>query len=169
MVNPPLDEVQGEGSIDMAVSTPFGKSIQVQHLEHAPSSEPNNAGCVLANLMRQSVAMYVELEKTHWHLRLNPPRHKVSVECAGPTEVAREVCTISLRLIASISRLQHALDPSVSPECAALFAAVQEKIAEVCELSGEKQFNFSERLEPLVFHGLSTFRDTRVAEDANLT
>ncbi len=117
--------------MDMALSIPFGKSIQVKYLGHDSSPEEKNSGCALANLISQSLSMYVELEKTHWHLRLNPASHTVSSESTGPSEIAKEVCTISLRLIASISRLQRALDPNFNPECAALFAAVEEKIAEI--------------------------------------
>jgi hypothetical protein len=153
----------------MALSAHFGKSIQMQYLEHDSPSEEQNSGCVLANLLSQSLAVYVELEKTHWHLRLHPASHAVNFESEGPTEIAREVCTISLRLIASISRLQRVLDPNFSPECAALFAAVEEKIAEICELASERQFDPPERIRALVFQGPSrierTFRDTRLPEN----
>ena len=118
----------------MALSAHFGKSIQMQW------PEEKNSGCVLANLLSQSLAVYVELEKTHWHLRLNSASHAVNVESERSTEIAREVCTISLRLIASMSRLQRVLNPNFSPECAALFAAVEEKIAENRELVSERQF-----------------------------
>jgi hypothetical protein len=121
----------------MAISAQFGKSTQMQYLEHDSPSEEKNSGCVLANLLSQSLAVYVELEKTHWHLRLKPAGHAVYFESEGPTEIAREVCAISLRLIASISRLQRVLDPNFSPECAALCAAVEERIAETSELARE--------------------------------
>ena len=124
----------------MALSSHFGESIQMQHLDHGSSPHEQNSGCVLANVLCQSLAVYVELEKTHWHLRLNPSGNAGHFESDGPTEIAREVCTISLRLIASISRLQRVLDPNSSPECAALFAAVEEKIVANCELASEKQF-----------------------------
>ena len=154
----------------MAISTAFGKSIQMQYLEHDSPSEEKNSGCVLANLISQSLSMYVELEKTHWHLRLNPPGRAVNFESAGPTEIAREACTTSLRLIASISRLQRVLDPNFSPECGALFAAVEEKIAEIRELASERQFDLTERIATLMFQGPSrverTFRDTRQPENA---
>src|ERR1700739_362899 len=124
---------RSQRTLEMALSAPFGKSIQMQW------PEEKNSGCVLANLLSQSLAVYVELEKTHWHLRLNRPGHAVNVECERPTEIAREVCTISLRLIASMSRLQRVLNPNFSPECAALFAAVEEKIAENRELASDRQ------------------------------
>jgi hypothetical protein len=124
----------------MTLSALFGKSIRIQHLEDDTPSERRNSGCVLANLLNQSLAVYVELEKIHWHLRLNPAGHAVNFESESPTEIAREVCTISLHLIASISRLQRVLDPNFSPECAALYAAVEEKIAEICGLASERQF-----------------------------
>jgi hypothetical protein len=124
----------------MTLTTHFGKSIRMQYLERDSPSEEKNSGCVLANLLGQSLAVYVELEKTHWHLRLNSPGRAGNFESEGATEIAREVCTTSLRLIASISRLQRVLDPNFSPECAALFAAVDEKIAEICELASERQF-----------------------------
>ena len=154
----------------MALSTAFGKSIQVQDLEHASSSEEKSSGCVLANLINQSLSMYVELEKAHWHLRLNPPGHAVNFESAGPTDIAREACAISLRLIASMSRLQRVLDPNFSPECAALFSAVEEKIAEIRELASERQVDLTEHIATLMFQGPSrverTLRDTRHPENA---
>ena len=124
----------------MALSAYFGESIQMQYLEHNSPSEEKNSGCILANLLSQSLAVYVELEKIHWHLRLNPAGHAVNVESEGPTEIAREVSTISLRLIASISRLQRVLDPNFSPECAALFAAVEGRIAEISELASGRRY-----------------------------
>lgn len=114
----------------MAISAHFGNSTQMRHMEHDSPSEEDNSGCVLANLLSQSLAVYVELEKAHWHLRLNKAGHAVNAQSEGPTEIAREVCTTSLRLIASISRLRRVLDPNVSSECAALCAVVEEKIAE---------------------------------------
>jgi hypothetical protein len=147
----------------MALSAHFGESIKTQYLEHDSLSEEKNSGCVLANLLSQSLSLYVELEKTHWHLRLNPAGEAVDFEGERPTEIAREVCTNSLRLIASISRLQRVLEPNFSPECAALFAAVEEKVAENCELARGRQYDPSERIATLVFPGPSrverTFRD----------
>ena len=125
----------------MAFSAQFGNSIELQYLELDSPSEEKNSGCVLANLLSQALAVYVELEKTHWHLRLNPADHAVNFESEPPAEIAREVCAISLRLIASMSRLQRVLDPNFSPECAALFAAVEEKIGESRELASERQFD----------------------------
>jgi hypothetical protein len=122
----------------MALSAQFGKSIQVQQMERRAPSEDTNSGCVFASLLNHSLSLYVELEKTHWHLRLNQPGDAPNAEPDGPVEIAGELCTISLRLIASISRLQRVLDPNFSPECAAFLAAVQEKIADICELAGEK-------------------------------
>src|SRR5579863_10290769 len=116
--------------MDMAVSAHFGNSPQMRHMEHDSPPEENNSGCVLANLLSQSLAVYVELEKAHWHLRLNKAGPAVNAQSEGPTEIAREVCTICLRLIASISRLHRVHDPNVSPECAALYAVVEVKIAE---------------------------------------
>ena len=133
----------------MALSAQFGKSIQMQHMERLDPSEEADSGCVLANLLNQSLSVYVELEKTHWHLRLNQPSHAHNAEADGLVEIAGEVCATSLRLIASISRLQRVLDPSLSPECAALLAAVQEKIAEICELASDRQF---EHLEHIAAH-----------------
>jgi hypothetical protein len=127
--------------MDMAVSAYFGNSPQMRHMEHDSPSEENNSGCVLANLLGQSLAVYVELEKAHWHLRLNEPGRAVNFKSEGPTEIAREVCTISLRLIVSISRLQRVLDPNVSAESAALCAVVEEKIAENRELACDTQYD----------------------------
>lgn len=135
----------------MALSTAFGKSMHVHYVERDSRSEEKISGCVLANVMRQSLSMYVELEKTHWHLRLNPAGRGAKSESADPTEIAREVCTISLRLIASISRLQRVLDPDLNPECAAMFAAVEEKITEISGLANERQFDAPEHLATLVF------------------
>ena len=134
----------------MALSIASGKSIQVQYLEHDSAPEEKNSGCVLANLMSQSLSVYVELEKAHWHLRLDPASHAVNFEPADTTEMAREVCTISLRLIASISRLQRVLDPNFSSECRALFAAVEERLAEICELASERS-NFYEQIQKYPF------------------
>lgn len=133
----------------MALSAHFGKSTQMQYLEQDSPSEEKNSGCVLESLLSQSLAVYVELEKTHWHLRLNSASHAATFESEGPAEIAREVCTISLRLIASISRLQRVVDPNVSPECAALFAAVEEKIAEICELANGMQYDPLEHIATL--------------------
>jgi hypothetical protein len=127
--------------MDMAVSAYFGNSPQLPHMEHESPSEENTSVCLLANLLSQSQAAYVELEKAHWHLRLNTAGHAVNALSEGPTEIAREVWSISLRLIASISRLQRALDPNVSAECAALCAAVEEKIAEIFELASDRQYD----------------------------
>jgi len=151
----------------MARSAHLGKSIQVQYLKHNSPSEAKNSGCVLANLLSQALAVYVELEKTHWHLRLDSAGRAVNVESEGPAEIAREVCAISLRLIASMSRLQRVLDPNFSPECAALFAAVEEKIAENCELASEWQYDPPQHIATLMFQGPSrverTFRDTSLS------
>jgi len=125
----------------MAVSAHFGESTQMLHVDHDSPSEENNSGCMLANLLSQSLAVYVELEKAHWHLRLNKAGNAVNAQSEGPAEIAREVCTISLRLIASISRLQRVFDPSVSPECAALCAVVEERIAENRELASDGQYD----------------------------
>lgn len=135
----------------MALSAQLGKSIQMPHMERGAPSGDTDSGCVLANLLNQSLSVYVELEKTHWHLRLNQPGHARNTESNGPVEIAGEVCTISLRLIASISRLQRVLDPNFSPECAAFLAAVQQKIAEICELGGEKHY------EPPEHNGVHAF------------
>jgi hypothetical protein len=153
----------------MALSAHFGKSIQIRYSEHDPWSVEKTPGCVLASLMSQSLAGYVELEKTHWHLRLNSTGHEANLEFEDPTEIAREACTVSLRLIASISRLQRVLNPNVSPECAALFAAIKEKLAEISELANGSQSDPPEHIAPLVFQGPSrfdrTFRDTRPPEN----
>jgi len=153
----------------MALSVHLGESIQMQYLEHAASSEAKVSGCALANLLSQSLSVYVELEKTHWHLRLNSSGHAVNFESESPTEIAREVCTISLRLIASISRLQRVLEPNFSPECAALFAAVEDKITEMYELEIEGQSDPPEHLGTLVFKGPSrverAFHHTRLPEN----
>jgi hypothetical protein len=141
--------------MDMAASAYFGDSTQMRHVERDSPSQENNSGCVLANLLSQSLAAYVELEKTHWHLRLNKAGHAVSFQSEGPTEIAREVCTISLRLIASISRLQRVLDPNVSAECAALCAVVEEKIAENRELASDRQYDPRRDIATLVSQGPS--------------
>jgi hypothetical protein len=97
----------------MAVSAHFGNSPQMRHVGHDSPSEENHSGCVLANLLSQSLAVYVELEKAHWHLRLNKAGHAVNFQSeGGPTEIAREVCTISLRLIASYLVYNASLIPT---------------------------------------------------------
>jgi hypothetical protein len=116
--------------------------------------------------------MHVELEKIHWHLRLSPESHAVSLESVSPIEIAREVSAISLQLVSSISRLQRVLDLKVSSECAALFAAVEEKIAEICALASEEVFDFSQHAATLTFQGLGgaerRFRDAGRSENANI-
>jgi hypothetical protein len=153
----------------MALSAQFGKSIQMQYLERHAPTEDRNSGCLLANLLNQSLSVHVELEKTHWHLRLNQAGRGGNFESESPAEIARDVCTVSLRLIASISRLQRILDPNFNPECAALLATVQEKIAEICELEGERPFEPPERIATLAFQGPcrfeGTFRNTRLHEN----
>jgi hypothetical protein len=139
--------------MDMAVSAYFGNSPQMRHMEHDFPFEENNSGCVLANLVSQSLAVYVELEKAHWHLRLNKAGHAVSAQSEGPTEIAREVCTISLRLIASISRLQRVLDPNVGAECAALCAVVEEKITENREFVSDRQYDPRRDIATLLSQG----------------
>jgi hypothetical protein len=139
--------------MDMADSAHFGDSTQMTHMEHDSPSKENNSGCVLANLLSRSLAAYVELEKTHWHLRLNKVSHAVNFQSEGPMEIAREVCAISLRLIASISRLQRVLDRNVSDECAALCAVVEEKIAENRELANDRQYDPRRDIATLVFQG----------------
>jgi hypothetical protein len=139
--------------MDMAVSAYFGNSPQMRHMEHDSPSEENNSGCVLANLVSQSLAVYVELEKAHWHLRLNKAGNAVNAQSEGPTEIAREVCMISLRLIASISRLQRVLDPNVSAVCAALCAVVEEKIAENREFGSDRQYDPRRDIATLVSQG----------------
>jgi len=136
----------------MAVSAYFGNSPQMRHMEHDSPSEENKSGCVLANLLSQSLAVYVELEKAHWHLRLNKAGHAVNAQSEGPTEIAREASTISLRLIASISRLQRVLDPNVGAECAALCAVVEEKIAENLELASDSKYDPGRDIATLVSH-----------------
>jgi hypothetical protein len=136
--------------MDMAVSAYFGNSPQMRHMEHDSGSEENNSGCVLANLLSQSLALYVELEKAHWHLRLSKAGHEVNAQSEGPTEIAREVCSISLRLIASLSRLQRVLDSNVSAECAALCAVVEEKIAENRELAIDRRYDHGRDIATLV-------------------
>src|ERR1700739_2088261 len=149
----------------MGLSAHFGNSIQMWHSEHDPGSVDKNPGWMLASLMSQSLVVYVELEKIHWHLRLNTTGHAAHLEFDDPTEIAREACTVSLQLIAFISRLQRVLNPNFSPECAALFAAIKDKLAEICELADGSQRDLPEHIAPLVFRGPSrfdrTFRETR--------
>jgi hypothetical protein len=137
----------------MVVSAHCGNSTEMRYMEHDSPSEENKSGCALANLLSQSLAMYVELENIHWHLRLDQAGHAANFQSQGSTEIAREVCTISLRLIASISRLQRVLDPNVSAECAALCAVVEEKIAENHELASDRQFDHREDIATLVSTG----------------
>ena len=116
----------------MALSTPFG--IQKQDMEFA--WEGRVSGCDLASLLSEYLTLYLDVEKTHWHLRL---------AVAGPdnfepdrcTEMAREVCAVVLRIISGIARLQLAIHPDPEPECKTLLAAVAEKIAENRELANQ--------------------------------
>ena len=144
----------------MAPCAEFGKSIRMQSSEHDSPSQPLSSGCELANILSQSLSVYVELEKTHWHLRLNPEERGVNFDSGSLTEIAREVCAISLRLIGSISRLQRVLEPNFNPECAALFAAVDEKIAEICELASEGQFDSPEHVPTVVLQRSTRFEHT---------
>jgi hypothetical protein len=140
----------------MALSAQFGNLPQMQYLERQSPLKRGYSGCVLADLLSQSLSVYVDLEKTHWHLRLNQTCHAGNFDSESPVEVAREVCTTSLRLIASISRLQRVLDPTFSPECAALLGTVQVKIAEICELANERQSELPEHIATLTSQGAST-------------
>jgi hypothetical protein len=152
----------------MAISTAINKSIDVQYMESNSLFRERDPGCLLASLMSQSLSMHVELEKIHWHLRLSHGSHAVSLESVSPVEVAREVSAISLQLVSSISRLQRVLDLKVSSECAALFAAVEEKIAEIFELASDQPFDLSQHAKTRMFQGLGraehTFSDTRLPE-----
>jgi hypothetical protein len=156
----------------MAFATTFDKSIQVQYGERNSQSEEKGSECQLANLMSRSLSMYVELEKIHWYLRLAPAADAVNLESARPMKIAREASTISLQLVSLISRLERILQPNVSPECAAMSAAVEEKIAEICVLASEEIFDFSQHAATLTFQGLGgaerRFRDTGRSENANI-
>ncbi len=123
----------------MALSTQVGKSILAEHSEHASQSEERNSGCELANLLNQSLMLYLEIEKTHWHLRLNPSNQTGSFEYEGSIETARELCAITLQLISRIARLERDLHPDMGPECTALLDAVADKIAENRGLAREGQ------------------------------
>jgi hypothetical protein len=150
----------------MALSAQFGNLPQMQYLERQSLLKREYSGCVLADLLSQSLSVYVELEKTHWHLRLNQTGHVGNFDSESPVEVAREVCTTSLRLIASISRLQRVLDPTFNTECAALLGTVQDKIAEICELANERQSELPEHIATLTSQGAheGTLRDTMPRE-----
>jgi hypothetical protein len=60
----------------------------------AERSEPGErkSECGLANLLNQSLMLYLEIEKAHWHLRLNPPVQAGNFESEGSTEAASEWC-----------------------------------------------------------------------------
>jgi len=151
----------------MALSAHLGKSIQMRSPEDARWIVEKNPGCALASLMSQSLAVYVELEKTHWHLRLNSTGHAASLELGDPTEIAREASTISLRLIASMSRLQRVLNPNFSLEYAALFATIQEKLTEIYELGNGSECDPAEHIAFLMLQTPTridrTFRDAMAA------
>jgi hypothetical protein len=147
-----VNGIGGEGD-EMAHSTQFGESIRPQYLEHDPRPEGKIPGCGLANLLSQSLMLYLEAEKAHWHLRLNPAAQPVQTESGGSVEIAREVCAISLRLISGISRLQRVLHPNLGPECSALLTAIGEKIAENRELTTERLHDFPEHIPSLVLQG----------------
>lgn len=151
----------------MAHSIQFGESIQAEYLEPDSQSEAWLSGCGLASLLSQSVTLYLEAEKAHWHLRLNPASRPVHFESSDSVEIAREVCAISLRLISGISRLQRALHPKLSPECSALLAAIGEKVAENRELADARPRDVPERIATLLFQGPGrverTFCDTRLS------
>jgi hypothetical protein len=153
----------------MALSAHLGKSIQMRYSEHDRWSVEKNPACALASLINQSLAVYVELEKTHWHLRLNSTGYAANLDFEDTAEIAREASTISLRLIASISRLQRVLNPNFRPECAALLTAINEKIAENCELAIGSECDLPEHIAALVFRGPSrfyrAFRDTKPSEN----
>lgn len=151
----------------MAYSIYLGRSIQWKNLEQGFQSEGTTSECGLANLLSQSLTLYTEAEKTHWHLRLNQESQPVNSESERSIEIAREVCAISLRLISEISRLQRALYPNVGPECAELLTAVGEKIAENRELASERQSGSPEYISALVSRGPGrverTFRNTSLS------
>jgi hypothetical protein len=155
----------------MSHSIQLGESIQAQYLEPDPQPEAWPSDCGFANLLHQSVTLYIEAEKAHWHLRLNAASQPVHFESVDSVEIAREVCATSLRLISGISRLQKALHPKLSAECAALLATIGEKVAENRELAGERLGEFPEQAATLVFQGTGrverTWRDTMRTRQIN--
>jgi hypothetical protein len=46
----------------MVVSAHFGNLRKMRYMEHDSPSEENKSGCAPANLLSQSLAVYVELE-----------------------------------------------------------------------------------------------------------
>jgi hypothetical protein len=122
----------------MTDSPQISESIETQYLENGSQSEVRIPGCELANLLSQSLTLYMEAEKAHWHLRLDPAAQSELLESGSSIEIAREVCATSLRLISGISRLQRSLHPSLSADCSALLTAIGEKIVENRELAGER-------------------------------
>lgn len=156
----------------MALSTAFDKSIHFQYIERSPLFPKRDSGCMFANLVSQSLSMYVELEKIHWHLRLSSSRDPISPESVSTIEIAREASAISLHLVSSISRLQSALDLDVSSECAAVLAAVEEKIAEICALASEG-FDFTQQATTRTLQGPRgaecRFLDAARSDNANMS
>jgi hypothetical protein len=92
-----------------------------------------NSGDEFTDLLVRSLALYLSIEKLHWHLRLNigcsPGQSGV---CA---ELAREASSESLRLIRRVSRLQQALQPTIVVELEELLAALSERQLQNIELA----------------------------------
>jgi len=150
----------------MALSTQFSTSIQPQYWGPDSQPEARNSGCGLANLLSQSLALYIQVEKAHWHLRLNSAAHEVNSGSDGSIEIAEDVCATSLRLISAISRLQRVLYPNLGPECASLLMAVSEKIAENRELLSGRLPDPPEQIPSTALRGRR--REDQIFRDTNL-
>lgn len=85
------------------------------------------------DLLDRSLALYLNIEKLHWHLRLNIGCS--SGQTGNCAELAREASLESLRLIGRISRLQQALQPGIAVELSELLAALFERQVQNLELA----------------------------------
>ena len=85
------------------------------------------------DLLDRSLALYLSIEKLHWHLRLNVGYSSGQIgNCA---EIAREASSESIRLIGRISRFHQALQPAVAVELSELLAALFERQVQNLELA----------------------------------
>ena len=116
----------------MATSGYLGEHAEAFNSNYALKFDGKNREVEFTDLLDRSLALYLSIEKLHWHLRLNIGCSSGQIgSCA---ELAREASSESLRLIGRISRLQQALQPAVAVELSELLTALFERQEQNLEL-----------------------------------
>ena len=117
----------------MATSGYLSEHSESSTSTHSFRFDGKNPPGEFADLLDRSLALYLSIEKLHWHLRLNIGcSHGQIGNCA---ELARQASSESLRLIGKISRLQQSLRPGIALEPAELSAALFERQVQNLELT----------------------------------